>query len=149
MFAVIFGGFQLFMSQVGNLSTDSDIVHATLLKLASAHFPAQTFVAYLLVQLPNLDSAVWASAIGAMCSFGYSFLCLGMSIWQLATYGVEPTSVGGYPTSLISPAQKTWDVFNAFGGIVFAFSFSFILIESEFAHLRAAAACPATCLPCL
>lgn len=36
-------------------------------------------------QLPNLDSAVWASIVGMLCSFGYSFLCLGMSIWQIAT----------------------------------------------------------------
>lgn len=32
-------------------------------------------------QLPNLDSAVWASVVGMLMSFGYSFLCLGMSIW--------------------------------------------------------------------
>lgn len=80
-------------------------------------------------QLPNLDSAAWASAIGMLCSFGYSFLCLGMSIWQIATYGAAPTRVDGYPVSEIGSAQLTWDVFNAFGGIVFAFSFSFILIE--------------------
>ncbi|EFN54604.1 hypothetical protein CHLNCDRAFT_58128 [Chlorella variabilis] len=94
VFTIIFGGFQLFMSQ-----------------------------------MPNLDSAAWASLIGMLMSFGYSFLCLGMSIWQLATYGAAPTRATGYPTSLISDAQLTWDVFNAFGGIVFAFSFSFILIE--------------------
>ncbi|KAL4431404.1 hypothetical protein ABPG75_006660 [Micractinium tetrahymenae] len=94
VFSIIFGAFQLFMSQ-----------------------------------LPNLDSAAWASAIGMLCSFGYSFLCLGMSIWQIATYGAAPTRVDGYPVSEIGHAQLTWDVFNAFGGIVFAFSFSFILIE--------------------
>lgn len=38
-----------------------------------------------LLQIPNLDSAAWASAIGALMSFGYSFICLGMSIYQLAT----------------------------------------------------------------
>lgn len=37
------------------------------------------------LQMPNLDSAAWASLIGMLMSFGYSFLCLGMSIWQLAT----------------------------------------------------------------
>lgn len=36
-------------------------------------------------QLPNLDSAAWASLVGMLMSFGYSFLCLGMSIYQLAT----------------------------------------------------------------
>lgn len=84
-------------------------------------------------QIPNLDSAAWASAIGALMSFGYSFICLGMSIYQLATFGQEPTSATGYMNYLdgspVTSAQQTWDVFNAFGGIVFAFSFSFILIE--------------------
>ncbi|PSC75625.1 transmembrane amino acid transporter [Micractinium conductrix] len=94
VFSVIFGAFQLFMSQ-----------------------------------MPNLDSAAWASFIGAVMSFGYSFLSLGMSIYQLVTYGGSPTRVDGYPVEKIGHAQLTWDVFNAFGGIVFAFSFSFILIE--------------------
>ena len=31
------------------------------------------------------DSATWASIVGMLMSFGYSFLCLGMSIYQLAT----------------------------------------------------------------
>eukprot|EP00887_Chlorella_sp_A99_P002221 scaffold21.g2221.t1 len=138
VFCVIFGGVQLFMSQ-----------------------------------LPNLDSATWASYLGALMSFGYSFISLGMSIYQIATYGASPdTSVTGYPLDPTNPAccsanytsdplpagsavcaqpidgywtqsnlpfgptciaisrsQKVYDVFNAFGGIVFAFSFSFILIE--------------------
>ena len=38
-----------------------------------------------LPQMPNLDSAAWASFIGAVMSFGYSFLSLGMSIYQLVT----------------------------------------------------------------
>lgn len=37
--------------------------------------------------------------------------------------GVAHTEVWGYPVSATGPAQKTFDVFNAFGGIVFAFSF--------------------------
>ncbi|PRW32581.1 Amino acid permease 2 [Chlorella sorokiniana] len=94
VFGIIFGGVQLFMSQ-----------------------------------MPNLDSAAWASLLGMLMSFGYSFLCLGMSIYQLAKDGVQDTSVAGYPVDRIGSAQKTFDIFNAWGGIVFAFSFSFILIE--------------------
>lgn len=77
-------------------------------------------------QIPNLDSAWFVSMIGMLMSFGYSFLCLGMSIWQLATEGAAPTRASAYPERA---SQQTWDIFNAFGGIVFAFSFSFILIE--------------------
>lgn len=80
-------------------------------------------------QLPNLDSAWWASMIGALMSFGYSFISFGMSIYQLAKYGAAPTSASGIPVSQVGSAQRAYDVFNAFGGIVFAFSFSFILIE--------------------
>lgn len=101
VFSVIFGGCQLFLSQ-----------------------------------MPNLDSAAWASYVGAIMSFGYSLLSLGMSIYQIAHYGAsDTTSVTGYPLDPpapyepISVSQKVFDVFNAFGGIVFAFSFSFILIE--------------------
>lgn len=58
--------------------------------------------------------------------------------------GTAPTEVLGFPVSETGSAQKTWDVFNSFGGIVFAFSFSFILIVSAALwgelSLRAAAA---------
>ncbi|KAI7842784.1 hypothetical protein COHA_003530 [Chlorella ohadii] len=37
--------------------------------------------------------------------------------------GVQDTSVSGYPVSRTGASQKTFDIFNAWGGIVFAFSF--------------------------
>lgn len=72
--------------------------------------------------------------------------------------GAQPTSATGIPVSQVGSAQRAYDVFNAFGGIVFAFSFSFILIEisdtlkdTGRGAVRTRASCPtgtpSSCMP--
>ncbi|KAL6766799.1 hypothetical protein ACKKBG_A37395 [Auxenochlorella protothecoides x Auxenochlorella symbiontica] len=78
----------------------------------------------LLIQMPDLSYFWWASLVGATMSFCYSTIALGLSIAQGNTYG----TVGGQP---LEPAAKAFGVLNALGSIVFAYSFSMILIEIQ------------------
>lgn len=80
-------------------------------------------------QLPNLDSAWWASALAAIMSFLYSCIALGLSIGKGNTHG----TIDGRSASA---ADKTFGMFNALGAIVFAFSFSFVLIEIQVSGLH-------------
>lgn len=73
-------------------------------------------------QMPNLESLWWVSAIGAFMSFAYSVIALALSI----NMGNHHGTVRGFDASTV---QRMWNVWNAMGAIVFAFSFSFILVE--------------------
>lgn len=101
IFIVIFGGVQVFLSQV-----------------------------------PNMDKSLWVSIIGAIMSVAYSFITIGLSVAKVAD-GHAHGTVQGMPGDLIYPSVgnttlgKVMGVFNAFGTIVFAFSFSMILIEIQ------------------
>ncbi|KAI7844982.1 hypothetical protein COHA_001348 [Chlorella ohadii] len=89
-----------------------------------------------LSQVPNMDKSLWVSIIGAIMSVAYSFITIGLSVAQVAQGNAHGT-VQGMPGELIYPSvsnthlAKTMGVFNAFGTIVFAFSFSMILIEIQ------------------
>ena len=48
---------------------------------------------------------------------------------SLCADGLGTTNCTGLVYDPPNPTQTMWDVFNAFGGIVFAFSFSMILVE--------------------
>lgn len=77
--------------------------------------------------LPDLDSVWWVSMIGAIMSFGYAFIAIGLSSNEIAVNGVVTTgTVGGIPAT---PASKTFQIANSLGAIVFAYSFSFLLVE--------------------
>lgn len=77
--------------------------------------------------LPNLDSVWWVSAIGAIMSFGYSFTVVGYSADYIAENGVNTDdTLGGISAS---SATKAFSILNALGAVVFAYSFSFILVE--------------------
>ena len=84
-------------------------------------------VQMLVSMLPTLDASALSSAIGMVLAIGYSGTTIGVSAWSLATRGPAPTTPMPYPD--IDGAQLTWNMFNALGGIAFAFSFSFVLIE--------------------
>lgn len=78
----------------------------------------------VLSQLPNMDSLWIVSAIGMLSSFFYSFVALALAIKQ----GNSHTSdLRG--TQYDSSSDKMFAVFNAMGAIVFAYSFSFIMVE--------------------
>ncbi|KAL6778543.1 Amino acid permease 5 [Auxenochlorella protothecoides] len=77
----------------------------------------------VLSQLPNMDSLWVVSAVGMFTSFAYSIIALALAINEGSS---GESSIHGVPNT---PAGKMWSVFNAMGAIVFAYSFSFILVE--------------------
>lgn len=87
---VIFGGFQLFLSQV-----------------------------------PTLEAFWWSSAVGAVMSFGYSIIAFGLTVGYHGTNGgIKPLDTG-------TTAGTVWNVLNSLGAVLFAYSFSFILLEIQ------------------
>lgn len=69
----------------------------------------QGCVQLIMSQLPNLEAAWWASAIGAFMSFGYSFLAIGLGAseaWR------RQGSLTGRPAP---PADKAFGVMNSLG----------------------------------
>lgn len=75
--------------------------------------------------IPNLDTAWWPAVLGALMSFGYSFISLGRSIAEGNTYGTVRGITG------LTTSEKTFGVFNSLGAILFAYSFSMILPEIQ------------------
>lgn len=76
-------------------------------------------------QLPNLESAWWASAIGAVMSFGYSVIALALGASQA---GNNLASVAGRPAPM---AERVFGIFNSFGTIAFAFNGAIVLMEVQ------------------
>lgn len=74
-------------------------------------------------QLPDLDSAWWASAIGAIMSIAYSAIALGLTASHA---GDGHGNLGGTPSST---PNKVFQVFNALGTVAFAYKFSSVLME--------------------
>lgn len=82
-------------------------------------------VQLLFSQAPNLESFWWASAFGALMSLGYSLIALGLGI------GYHGTEGGIAPKSFSTTAQQVWNILNSIGAILFAYSFSIILLEIQ------------------
>ncbi|KAL6767998.1 hypothetical protein ACKKBF_B37390 [Auxenochlorella protothecoides x Auxenochlorella symbiontica] len=78
----------------------------------------------LMVQMPDLSYFWWASLIGAAMSFSYSTIALALSIREGNTHG----TVGGQS---LTPSEKGFGILNSVGAILFAYSFSMILIEIQ------------------
>lgn len=76
-------------------------------------------------QAPNLESFWWASALGAIMSLGYSLIGLGLGI------GYHNTLGGIAPQSFPTMAAQVWNILNSIGAILFAYSFSIILLEIQ------------------
>lgn len=90
-------------------------------KWALIHGAMQIFFSYI----PDMDSSMWPCVVGAAMSFVYAFISLGRAISEGNTHG----TVRGIMD--ISAQDKTFGVFNALGGIMFAYSFSMILPEIQ------------------
>jgi amino acid permease len=73
----------------------------------------------------SLERYWWASAIGATMSFGYAFIALILSLVYFNTHG----TVEGI--QLDTQAATAWNVLNSIGAILFAYSFSQILLEIQ------------------
>ena len=79
-------------------------------------------VQLVLSQVPSLESLAWASVVGAGSSFGYSAIAFALSAANLPKQWLG-TAWGR--------ADSAWADLNAVGNILFAFSFSFMLLEIQ------------------
>ncbi|KAF8062021.1 AAP2 [Scenedesmus sp. PABB004] len=82
-------------------------------------------VQVLMSQLPNLEAAWWASAIGAAMSMGYSTLAIALGASQAHN---KLGTLAGKPAP---PMEKTFGVFNSLGNIGFAYSSAVVLMEVQ------------------
>ncbi len=73
----------------------------------------------------SLEKFWWASMIGATMSFGYAIIALVLSWVYFDTHG----TIEGI--QLDTTAETAWNVLNSIGAILFAYSFSFILLEIQ------------------
>jgi hypothetical protein len=76
-------------------------------------------------QLPNLEAAWWASAIGAVMSIGYSAIAIALGAAE-AHNGLG--SLAGKPAP---PSDKMFGCFNALGNFGFAYSCAIVLMEVQ------------------
>ncbi|WIA38321.1 hypothetical protein OEZ86_001658 [Tetradesmus obliquus] len=79
----------------------------------------------IMSQLPNLEAAWWASAIGAIMSLGYSTIAIALGASE-AHNGLG--SLAGKPAA---PADKMFGCFNALGNFGFAYSCAIVLMEVQ------------------
>lgn len=82
-------------------------------------------VQIFLSQVPTLESFWWASAVGAIMSFGYSIIALGITI------GYHGTNGGISPMPFNTTAKQVWNILNSIGAVLFAYSFAIILLEIQ------------------
>jgi len=73
----------------------------------------------------SLERYWWASMIGAAMSFGYSIIALVLCWVYFDTKG----TIQGI--QLETSSETAWNMLNAIGAILFAYSFSFILLEIQ------------------
>lgn len=85
----------------------------------------------ILSQLPSLEEISWVSVVAAIMSFAYSSIGLGLSIAKVAGRKHLSGTLMGVPVAELSPAKKTWYIFQALGNIAFSYSFSTVLIEIQ------------------
>ncbi|KAG6555036.1 hypothetical protein Mapa_003068 [Marchantia paleacea] len=81
-----------------------------------------------LSQLPNFSHLQFVSIVAAVMSAIYSTIGLALSV---ARVGIRGSVLGSVWGTQLSPAQKTWSVFQALGNIAFAYSFCMVLIEIQ------------------
>lgn len=79
----------------------------------------------IMSQLPNLEAAWWASAIGALMSFGYSSVAIALGARE-AHNGLG--TLTGRPAPA---ADKVFGIFNALGNFGFAYSCAIVLMEVQ------------------
>ena len=82
-------------------------------------------------QIPDFDQIWWLSIVAAVMSFTYSAIGLALGIVQVAANKTFKGSFTGISVGTVTETQKIWRSFQALGDIVFAYSFSIILIEIQ------------------
>ncbi|KAL1552388.1 amino acid permease 8-like [Salvia divinorum] len=89
-------------------------------------------VEVFLSQIPNFDKLSFLSLFAAVMSLAYSSIGAGLAFAKLVSGQGGGTSLSGIEIGPgLSPSQKMWRVFTAFGDIAFAYSYSIILIEIQ------------------
>ena len=76
--------------------------------------------------MPNLESLWWISAMGAVCSYTYSAIALGLSCYQISSDGASPdTTLFGMAAE--TPMKRAFGMFQAMGNVAFAWTCSMIV----------------------
>ncbi|KAK8642873.1 hypothetical protein V6N13_012200 [Hibiscus sabdariffa] len=88
-------------------------------------------VGIIFSQIPDFDQLWWLSIVVAVMSFTYSTIGFGLVIAKVAETGKIRGSLTGISVGTVTQSQKIWRSFQALGDIVFAYSYSLILIEIQ------------------
>ena len=71
--------------------------------------------------MPDLESLWWISAMGAICSYTYSAIALGLSCYKLSSAGVSPdTTLFGVAAE--TPTKRAFGMFQALGNVALAWT---------------------------
>nr|AFK45667.1 unknown [Lotus japonicus] len=84
-----------------------------------------------LSQIPDFPQTWWLSIVAAIMSFTYSFIGLFLGIAKISENGTIKGSLTGVTIRTVTKIEKVWGIFQSFGCIAFAYSFSQILIEIQ------------------
>ncbi|KAJ9145921.1 hypothetical protein P3X46_028248 [Hevea brasiliensis] len=87
-----------------------------------------------LSQCPNLEKVAFLSVIAAVTSFAYALIALCLSIGKLASnHEFKGSLMLAMADTNVTQATSTkiWHVFQAFGNIALAYTFSMLLIEIQ------------------
>lgn len=85
-----------------------------------------------LSQIPNFHRLSLLSVVAAIMSFAYSSIGVGLALTRIISGHGGTTSLTGVEIGPgVTPAGKIWKVFQAFGDIAFAYTYSQILVEIQ------------------
>ena len=79
--------------------------------------------------MPDLESLWWVSSLGAICSYTYSAIALGLSCYQISSAGVSPeTTLFGMAAE--TPMKRAFGMFQALGNVAFAWTCAMMVRSS-------------------
>ncbi|CAO2816771.1 unnamed protein product [Amaranthus hypochondriacus] len=85
-----------------------------------------------LSQIPNFHKLTWLPTVGAIMSFGYSSIGIGLALTRIVSGNGGRTTITGADIGIdVTTADKTWRMFRALGDIAFAYTFSQVLVEIQ------------------
>ncbi|XP_039133759.1 amino acid permease 6-like isoform X1 [Dioscorea cayenensis subsp. rotundata] len=107
-------------------------IHAECYVSPSFYILIFACIQIVLSQIPNFHKIWGLSIIAAVMSFAYSLTALGLSIAMVAEKGLGRSSLTGATIGVdVSASDKVWRVFQSFGNIACAFTYSMVLIEIQ------------------
>lgn len=85
-----------------------------------------------LSQIPNFHKLSLLSVVAAVMSFAYSSIGVGLALARVISGQGGRTSLTGVEIGAgVTAAEKIWRMFQAFGDIAFAYTYSQILVEIQ------------------